>query len=70
MTNSFFSKLFYLIAVLDLIDKDLGRLKAGNIVLVDNNGCVAGDIASDFLLSLLVDKATKSADVDILAAGH
>ena len=37
----FFSELFYLFAVLDLIDKNLGRFKAGNVVFFDNDGGVA-----------------------------
>ena len=65
-----FRKLLYLIAVLDLIDEDLGRLEAGDIVLIDHDGGVTRDISGDFLLSFLVDEASKSADIDILAAGH
>ena len=70
MTGLFFRQLFYLIAVLDLIDEDLGRLEAGDIVLIDHDGGVTRDIPGDFLLSFLVDEASKSADIDILAAGH
>jgi hypothetical protein len=65
-----FGKLLYLIAILDLIDEDLGRLETGDIVLIDHDGSVTRDIPGDFLLSFLVDEASKSADVDILAAGH
>ncbi len=65
-----FGKLLYFIAILDLIDKDLGGLEAGDIMLIDHDGCVAGDIPGDLLLSFLVDEAPKSPDVDILAAGH
>ena len=65
-----FGKLLYLIAILDLIDEDLGRFEAGDIVLIDDDGGIAGDISGDFLLSLFINEASKSADVDILAAGH
>jgi hypothetical protein len=65
-----FGKLLYLIAVLDLIDEDLGGLEAGDIVLIDHDGGVARDIPGDFLLSFLVDETPESADIDILAAGH
>jgi len=65
-----FGKLLYFIAILDLIDKDLGGLEAGDIMLIDHDGRVAGDIPGDFLLSFLVDEASKSTDVDILAARH
>ena len=70
MTDLFFRQLFYLVAVLDLVDKDLSGLKTGDIVLVNHNSRVTGDIAGNFFLSLFVDKASKSTDVDILSAGH
>lgn len=65
-----FGKLLYFIAILDLIDKDLGRLEAGDIMLIDHDGRVAGDIPGDLFLSFLVDEASESPDIDILAAGH
>jgi hypothetical protein len=65
-----FGKLLYFIAILDLIDKDLGRLETGDIVLIDHDGRVTGDIPGDLFLSFLVDEASKSPDIDILAAGH
>ena len=61
-------ELLHLVAVLDLIDKDLRRLEAGNVMLVDNDGSVAGNVAGDLLLPLFVDETAKAADVDILAA--
>ena len=70
MNDLFFRQLLYLIAVLNLVNKDLGRLKAGDIVLINHNSRVTGDIASNFFLSLLVDKASKSTDVDVLSTGH
>jgi hypothetical protein len=65
-----FGKLLYFIAILDLINEDLGRFEAGDIMFIDHNGRVTGDIPGDLLLPFLVDEASKSPDVDILAAGH
>jgi hypothetical protein len=65
-----FGKLFYLITVLDLIDEDLGGFETGDIVFINYDGSVARDIAGNFLLSFLVDKASKATDIDILSAGH
>lgn len=62
------SELLYLIAVLYLVDEDLGGLKAGDEMLVDYDGSIARDVARDFFLSLLVNKTAKSADINILAA--
>lgn len=62
--------MFHLITVLDLVDEDLGGLETGYIVFVDNDRCVAGDVACDLLLPLLIDEAAKAPDVDILAARH
>ena len=70
MTTLLFGELFYFITVLNLVNKDLGRLETGDIVLINHNGCVSRDIAGDLLLSLFVNKASKSTDVDILPAGH
>ena len=36
-----FGKLLYLVAVLDLVDKDFCRLEAGEAMLVDDDGCIA-----------------------------
>jgi hypothetical protein len=62
------SELLHLVAVLDLVDKDLRRLEAGDEMFVDNNGSVARDVAGDLLLPLFVDETAKAADVDVLAA--
>ena len=65
-----FGKLLYLVAVLDLVNEDLSRLEAGDVVLIDHDGSIARDISGDFLLSFLVDEASKATDVDILSARH
>jgi hypothetical protein len=66
----FFSELFYFVAVLDLVDEDLGRLEAGNEMLVYDDGRVARNVARNFFLSLLIDKAPESPDIDIMSSGH
>lgn len=66
----FFSNLLYLIAVLDFVHKNLGRLEAWDIVLVNNDGSIARDVTRNFFLPLLVDKTSKPTDVDVLSASH
>lgn len=65
-----FSKLLYLIAVLDFVHKNLGGLEAGDVMLVNNDGGIPGDVTRDLFLSLFVHKTTKPTDVDILSACH
>jgi hypothetical protein len=62
--------LLHFVAVLDLVDENLGGLEAGHIVLVDYQGCVARDVSGNFLLSLFIDEAAKTADVNVLSVGH
>jgi hypothetical protein len=66
----FLSKLFYFFAVLDLVDKNLSGLKAWNKVLIDNQGSIARNIAGNLLLSLLIDKASESTNVDVVSVRH
>ena len=66
----FFSELFYFIAVLDLVNEDLGWLKAGNEMLVYDDGGVARNVARNFFLSLFIDETPKSPDIDIMSSGH
>jgi hypothetical protein len=61
-------ELLHLVTILDLIDKNLGGLEAWDIVFVDNDGRIAGDVACDLLLPLLVDETAEATDIDILAA--
>jgi len=69
-SNLFFSQLFYLFAVLDLIDEDFRRLKAWNKMFVNYQCRVAGDISSNFLFSLFIDETAKSSYIYILSACH
>lgn len=39
-------------------------------MLVNNNSRVAGDITGNFFLSLLINKASESANVDVVATSH
>jgi hypothetical protein len=66
----FFRHLFYLVAVLDLVHKNLGWLETGYVVLVNNNGRIARDVAGDFFLSLFIDKAAEPSHIDIVTSGH
>ena len=65
--NLFFSKLLHFFAVLDLVDEDLRRLEAWNVVLVNHQRCVAGNIPCYLLFSFLVDKAAKTTDINVIA---
>lgn len=65
-----FLQLFNLIAVLDLIDKDFRRLEAGNKMFIDDQCGVPGDVTSNLFLALLVDKASKPADIDVISVRH
>ena len=63
-------QLLYLVAVLDLVYKDLGRFEAGHKVLVDHQSGIAGNVAGYLFLALFVDKAAKTTNVDVVAIGH
>lgn len=63
----FFSKLLHFFAVLDLVDEDLGRLKARDVMLVNNQRRVAGNIPCYLLFPFLVDKAAKTTDINVIA---
>jgi hypothetical protein len=68
--NLFLRELLYFVAVLDLVDENLGRLEAGNEVLIDNDGGVARNIARNLFLALLIDKATEAANINIMSTRH
>lgn len=70
MRELLFGKLLYLFAVLDLVDKDLGRFEAGDKMLVNDQGGIPGDIAGDFLFSFLIDETPKTPDIDVVPARH
>ena len=60
-------ELFHFFAALDLIHKNFGWLKAWDKVLVDDKRSITGDVSRDFLLTLLVDKTSKTADIYVIA---
>ena len=70
MSRLLFCQLLHLVAIFDFAYKNLGRLKAGNIVLVNYDGCIARNVPRDFLLPLLINETAKSTNVDILAGRH
>ena len=63
-------QLLHLIAVLDLVYKDLGRLEAWDIVLINNDGCIARDVARNFFLALLVHKTPEATHINIMSTRH
>lgn len=65
-----FFQLLYLIAILDLVHEYLSRFETGNVMFIYYQGGIAGDIPGNFFLSLLIDKAAKTSDVDVIAIRH
>jgi hypothetical protein len=65
--NLFFGKLLHFFTVLDLVDKDLCRLKAGDIVLIDNQGRITGNIPCYLLFPFFVNKAAETTDINVTA---
>ena len=63
----FFFQLLYLVAILDLVYKNLSRLKAWDKVLVNYKGRVSGNIPGNFFLAFLINEATKPANVNVIA---
>lgn len=63
----FFSKLLHFFAVLDLVDEDLRRLEARDVMLINNQCRVTGNIPCYLLFSFLVDKAAKTTDINVIA---
>lgn len=63
-------KLLHLLAVLDLAYEDLGRLEAGDIVLINDDGRIAGDVAGNFFLALFVHKAPEATHINIVPTRH
>jgi hypothetical protein len=63
-------ELLHLFAVLDLVYKDLGRLEAGDVVLINDDGRIAGNVAGNFFLALLVYKAPETTYINIMSTRH
>jgi hypothetical protein len=61
---------FDLFAILNLAYEYFCRLKCRDIMLVYDQGCVAGNIPGNLFFPLFVNKATKTTDVNVVAVGH
>ena len=68
--SQFYFQLLYLFAILDLVNKDLGRLKARYEMLINDQCGVPRNVSRNFLFAFLVDKASETTDVDIVPVGH
>ena len=66
----FFSCMLYFFAVLDLVHENFGWLKSRYIMLINHQGCVTRNVPRNFLFAFFVDKASKTTNVDVIAAGH
>ena len=66
----FFLELFNLIAILDLVNKDFSRFETRYKMFFNDQGGIAGNIARNLFLSLLVYKASKSTDVNVISIRH
>lgn len=64
--RSFHFQLLNLIAILDLIYEYLSRFETGHKMFVDYQSGIARNVARNFFLSLLVYKASKTPDVDVI----
>lgn len=63
-------ELLHLVAVLDLIDEDLGRLEAGDVMLIDDDRRVARDVTGDLFLTLLVDETSETPHINVMSVAH
>ena len=62
--------MFNLLTVLDLVDKNLGRLEAWNEMLLNHEGSVSGNISRNIALAFLVDEAAKATDINVVTIRH
>ena len=62
--------MFYLLAVLNLVDEDFCRFEAGDIMLLDDDGGVTRNVTRNFFLPLFIDETSKAAHIDVVAARH
>ena len=68
--NLLFRKLFYFVAVLNLVDEDLCGLETWNEMFINDDGRVARNIARYFLLPLFIDKTSEAPNINIMPCGH
>jgi hypothetical protein len=62
--------LLNLFAAFNFVHKNLSGFEAGNVVLVNNNGRVARNIARYLFLTFFIDKTSKSTNVNIVPVTH
>lgn len=62
--------MFHLLTVLDLVDKDLGRLEAWNEMLFNHQSSVSGNISRNLALAFLVDEAAEATDINVVTIRH
>lgn len=60
---------FLCLAIFHFVHKNLGRLKAGDIVSGNYDGLILRNNAPHFLFSMLYNKTTKPSDVHIFSFG-
>lgn len=70
ISSQFYFQLLYLFAILDLINKDLCRLKARYEMFINDQRGVARDVSRNFLFSFFVDKTSETTDINIVPVGH
>jgi hypothetical protein len=70
ITGLFFFQLLYLVAVFDFVHENLGRFKAWNKVLINNQGGVARNVSGNLFLSFLVDETPKTTNVNVVSIRH
>ena len=66
----FFRSLFHLLTVLNLVDKDLGGFKTRNKMFFDHQSSIPGNVPGNLAFPFLVDKASETTYIDIIAIGH
>ena len=62
--------MLYLVAVLDFVNEDFGWFKAGDVMLINNDGRISGDVARDFLFTFFIDKTSEATHINIMAVAH
>lgn len=61
---------FHLFAILDLVHENFSGLESRDIMLINNNSGVARDVSGYLFLSFLINEASETADIDVLATCH
>lgn len=65
-----FSSLFNLLTILDLVYKDLGRLKTGDKMFFNNQRSIPGNVPCNLPFPLFVYETAKATDIDVVAVRH